>query len=95
MDWQHVNFPSQEKIKMQTSVGKVMCAAFWDRKRVVLLDFLEPNPTINSDPYLVTLTKLKAGISRIRLEKTTFLLQHCSTRPPASLKTMKQVADLA
>jgi transposase len=60
---------------------------------VILLDFLEPAQTINSDRYIVTLTKLKAQISRIRLEnKTTFLLQHDNARPHTSLKTMGHVA---
>jgi hypothetical protein len=30
---------------------------------VILLDFLEPGQTINSDCYITTLTKLKAQIS--------------------------------
>jgi len=48
MEWQHVNSPSEKKFKMQSSVGKVMCAFFWNRKGVILLDFLEPKQNINS-----------------------------------------------
>ena len=74
---------------MLPSVGKVMCTVFWDRKGVILLDFLEPGHTINSDCYITTLTKLKARISRDRPEKqTTFLLQHDNARPHTSLKTV-------
>jgi len=40
-----------------------MCTVFWDRKGVILLDFLEPGQTINSDRNIATLTKLKARIS--------------------------------
>ena len=44
---------------MQPSAGKVMYT-IWDRKRVILLDFLEHGHTINTASYTVTLTKLKA-----------------------------------
>jgi len=66
-----VNSPSKKKFKMLPSAGKVMCIVFWDRKGVILLNFLEPGQTINSDCYIVTLTKLKARISRVRPEKKT------------------------
>ena len=52
--------PSKKKFKMLPSAGKVMCTVFSDRKGVILLDFLEPGQTINSDRYIVMLTKLKA-----------------------------------
>jgi histone-lysine N-methyltransferase SETMAR len=71
-----------------------MCTVFWDRKGVILLDFLQPGQTINSDRYIATLTKLKARISRVRPEKkTTFLLQHDTARPHTSLRTMGHVAQ--
>jgi len=72
-----------------------MCTVFWDRKGVILLDFLEPGQTINSGRYIVTMTKLKAWISRVRpKKKTTFLLQHDSARPHTSLKTMEHTVNL-
>jgi len=40
MKWRHVESPSKKKFKMLLSVGKVMCTVFWDRKGVILLDFL-------------------------------------------------------
>ena len=95
MEWPHVNSPSKKKFKTLLSVGKVMGTVFWARKGVILLDFLEPGQTINSDHYIVTLTKLKARISRVRPEKrTTFLLQHDNTRPHTSLKTVEHIVKL-
>jgi len=96
MEWRHVNSPSKKKFKTLPSADKVMCTVFWDRKRVILLDFLEPGQTINSDRYIATLTKLKARISRVRPEKkkTTFLLQHDNVRPHTSLKTVEHIANL-
>jgi len=49
MEWRHVNSPSKKKFKTLPSAGKVMCTVFWDRKGVILLDFLKPEQTINSD----------------------------------------------
>jgi transposase len=70
-----------------------MCTVFWDGKGLSLPDFLGPEQTISSDHYIATLTKLKAGISRVMAEKkTAFLLQHDNARPHASLKTKGHVA---
>ena len=94
-EWRHVNSPSKKKVKMLPSEGKVMCTVLWDRKRVILLDFLEPGQTINSYRYIATLTKLKTRISRVRPEKkTTFLLQHDNAKPHTSLKTVEHIVNL-
>ena len=62
---------------------------------MILLDFLEPRQTINSDSYIATLTKLKAQISTVRPQKkTTFLLQHDNARPHTSLKTVEHIVNL-
>jgi len=80
---------------MQPSVGEVMHTVSWDRKGVILLDFLELGQTIISDCYIVMMTELNAQISRVRPEeKVAFLLQHSSTKICTSLKTMKHTANL-
>jgi len=95
MEWRHVNSPSTKKFKTLPSVGKVMYTVFWDRKGAILLHFLEPGQTINSDRYIATVTQLKARISRVRPEKkTTFLLQHDNARPHTSLKTVEHIVNL-
>jgi histone-lysine N-methyltransferase SETMAR len=96
MEWRHVNSPSKKQYKMLPSVGKLMCTVFWERKGVILLGFLEPGQTVNSDYYIVTLTKLKAQISRVRPEKkTAYLLQHDNARPHTSLNTMEHIVNLS
>jgi hypothetical protein len=61
---------------------------------VILLDFVEPGQTINSERYIVMLTKLKAWISRVRPEKKiTFLLRHRKARPLTSSKTVEHIAN--
>ena len=90
-----MNSPTKKKFKMLPSAGKVMCTIFWGRKGVILLDFLEARQTINSDCYIVTLTKLRAQISRVRPEKKTiFLLQHDNARPHTVLKTVEHNVNL-
>ena len=49
MEWHWPGSPTQKKFKMQKSAGKVMCTVFWDSKGVILLDFLEPGTTVNSE----------------------------------------------
>ena len=62
---------------------------------MILLDFLEPGQTIDSDRYITMLTKLKARISRVRPEKkTTFFLQHNNARLHTSLKTVEHIVNL-
>ena len=88
IEWQCVNFPLNKTFKTQPSIGKAMCIVFWDTVRVITLDFLEPEQTVNSDCYIATLTKLTAQISRVRPEKkTNFLLHYDNTRPHTSLNT--------
>ena len=90
-----MNSPSKKKFKTLPAVGKVMCNVFWDRRVVILLDFLEPGQTIISDHYMATLTKLKVQFSRVRPEKrTNFLLQHDKARPHTSLKTVEHIVNL-
>ena len=55
MSWEHVK---KKKLKTQPSADKVMCTFFWDKKEVILLDFLEPKQAINSERHIRPLTKL-------------------------------------
>ena len=40
---------------------------FWDAQGIILLDFLEPGTTVNSERYITTLIKLKGKIAHTRL----------------------------
>jgi len=94
MEWQCVNSSLKKKLKTQPSTGKVMCTAFSNRKGVMLLDFLKPGQTINSDHYNTMMTNLKAQTSRAGPgKKTIFLLQHDNTRPHTSLKTVEHIIN--
>ena len=41
-------FPSEKKLKMQSSVGKGMWIVLWDKTMVICLDFLEQGQTVIS-----------------------------------------------
>ena len=91
MERQHVNSTLKKKFKMQSLVSKVMRAISCDRKGAVLLNFMEPEQTINSDHY-VARWRFKVAV---RPEKnTTFLLQCNNARPHISLKTIKHTVSL-
>ena len=95
MKWGNMNSPLKEMFKTQPSVGRVTCTAFWDRKGMILMDFLEPRQTITCDCYIAMLTKWKAQTSRVSpKEKTTFFLQHNNTTSHTSLKTVECIARL-
>ncbi|KAJ4447519.1 hypothetical protein ANN_09526 [Periplaneta americana] len=40
MHWRHSGSPVRTKFKQTLSVQKVMCTVFWDRKGILLIDFL-------------------------------------------------------
>ena len=90
-----VSFPSKKKFKMQPSGGEVMCTVFCGSKGVILLDFLEPRQTMNSDCSIAMMTELKASTSGVRSEKmTNFLLQCSNARPHTSLKITVCIANI-
>jgi len=57
-------FPTEEKFKMQLSVGKAMCTLM-RLERADPFDFVESGQTIRSDSYIAMLTKLKDQTSRV------------------------------
>jgi len=58
MEWRHTSLPTKMKFKQTTSTQKIMCTVFWDRKGVLLLDFLPRGSTINAGVCCNTLQKL-------------------------------------
>jgi histone-lysine N-methyltransferase SETMAR len=93
MEWRHPDSTRKMEFRTLISEWKVMCTVFWDRRVVILLDFLEPRESVNSECYETTLTKLKARNSRVRPKKqTTFRLLHDNARPHTSLATTAHFA---
>ena len=88
--WQHSSSPKSRKFKQAQSAGKVMAAVFWDRKRVLLVDFMATGTTINADRYCETLPKFGPAIQNQRkgmLSKGVSIL-HDNARPNAACQTV-------
>ena len=53
-----VTWTTHQRKSSRCSPQWVMCTVFWNRTGMILLDFLEPTQSINSDSYITALTKL-------------------------------------
>ena len=49
--WKHADSPPSKKFRAIASAGKVMASVFWDKHRVIHVDFLSRGATINSEYY--------------------------------------------
>jgi hypothetical protein len=51
MEWRHTPSPIKKKFKQTISTHKIMRTVFWDRKCVLLVEFLPQGSTINTGVY--------------------------------------------
>ncbi|KAJ4435424.1 hypothetical protein ANN_18039 [Periplaneta americana] len=89
MHWRHSGSPVRTKFKQTLSVRKVMCTVFWDRKGILLIDFLPRGETVNADRYCETLRKLRRAIRNKRRGMLTagVVLLHDNARPHTARRT--------
>lgn len=89
MHWRHSGSPVRTKFKQTLSVRKVMCTVFWDRKGILLIDFLPRGETVNADRYCETLRKLRRAIQNKRRGMLTagVVLLHDNARPHTARRT--------
>ena len=84
LQWHHTHSPRTEKFKTSISVKKKnMASIFWDRKVILLVDFMPPGSAINAAAYCDTLTRLRRAIRnkmRGMLSRGVCLL-HDNARP--------------
>ncbi|KAJ4429991.1 hypothetical protein ANN_22195 [Periplaneta americana] len=80
---------ARTKFKQTLSVRKVMCTVFWDRKGILLIDFLPRGETVNADRYCETLRKLRRAIQNKRRGMLTagVVLLHDNARPHTARRT--------
>ena len=89
-EWRHSSSPKPRKFKTTQSAGKVMATVFWDRKGVLVVDFMAHGTTINADRYCETLKKLRRAIQNWRrgmLTKGVCLL-HDNAQPHVARQTV-------
>ena len=81
--------PKAKKFKQASSVRKIMATVFWDRKRILLTDFLECGLTINADAYCEPVGKLRRAIQNKRsgMLSSWILLLHDNARPHTAART--------
>jgi hypothetical protein len=71
-----------------------MATVFWDRKRVLLLEFMQQGPTITSQVYCRTLKKLHRVIQnkRRRMPTSSVVLLHDKEHPHIAARTQALMA---
>lgn len=86
MEWRHSQSPKKQKFKTTLSTRKIMCTVFWDRKGILLVDFLPRGDTINAERYCETLRKLRRAIQNKRrgMLSEGIVLIHDNARPHAA-----------
>lgn len=87
--WKHPSSPRAKKFKQILSAGKIMASVFWDRKGVLLCEFLPRGTTINADRYCETLKKLRRAIQNKRrgMLRKGVRFHHDNARPHTANRT--------
>ena len=83
LQWRHTHSPRTKKFETSISVKKIMASIFWDRKAILLVDFMPPGTTVNAAAYCDTLTQLRQAIQnkRRRMLSGGVCLLHDNARP--------------
>lgn len=95
MEWRHSSSPRKVKFKQTISAQKIMCTVFWDRKGVLLVDFLTRGDTINAAAYCETLQKLRRAIQNKRrgMLSAGVVLLHDNARPHTANRTQDLITS--
>jgi hypothetical protein len=87
--WMHTHSPNKpRKSKQSLANRKLTATVFWDRKGVLLSEFMEPGTTITSETYCETLKKLHRAIENKRrgMLMSGVVLLHDNACPQALLQ---------
>jgi len=87
--WRNSSSLKAKKFKPASSVRKIMATIFWDRKGILLIDFLERGLTINADAYCETARKLRWAIQNKRrgMLCSGSVLLHDNAQPHTAART--------
>ena len=87
--WKHPSSPRPKKFKQILSAGKIMASVFWDRKGILLCEFMPCGTTINADRYCETLKNLRRAIQNKRRGMLTkgVRFHHDNARPHTANRT--------
>ncbi|GFX08887.1 uncharacterized protein TNCV_2965981 [Trichonephila clavipes] len=95
MHWRYSGSPVRTKFKQILSVRKMMCTVFWDRKGILLIDFLPRGETLNVDRYCETLRKLRRAIQNKRrgMLNAGVVLLRDNARPHTARRTIAVLTE--
>jgi histone-lysine N-methyltransferase SETMAR len=96
LEWHHPRSPSKpRKFKQTLSTRKIMATVFWDRKGVLLIEFMPQSITINAESYCATLRRLRYAIQSRRrgLMSSGVMLLHDNARPHAAARTQAMLQE--
>jgi len=93
--WKHATSPTPRKFKQTLSAGKVMATVFWDRKGLLLCEFMPTGTTITADRYCQTLKNLRRAIQNKRRGMLTkgIRFHHDNARPHTARVTTALIKD--
>ncbi|UYV62910.1 hypothetical protein LAZ67_2002419 [Cordylochernes scorpioides] len=93
--WNHISSPKPLKFKQTLSAGKLMATVFWDRKGLLLCDFMRLGTTINSHRYCKTLKQLRRAIQNKRRGMLTkgVRFHHDNARPHTARQTTALIEE--
>ena len=91
----HTGSPKRKMFKQTFPTRKIMCAVFWDRQGVLLVEFLPRGTKINSAVYCETLKKLRRATQNKRrgMLSATILLLHDNARPHSTAQTQNLITS--
>jgi hypothetical protein len=98
LEWQHPPSPSKlRKFKQTLSTRKIMATVFWDRKGVLLVEFMPQGIAINAESYCETLRRLRYDIQSRRrgLLSSGVMLPHDNARPHAAARTQAMLQEFS
>jgi len=90
MEWRHTSSPTKTKFKQTTSTRNIMCTTFWDRKGILLVDFLPEGSTINAGVCCNTLQKSHCMIQNKRcgMLRWGVVMFHDNTPPHTAMQNL-------
>jgi hypothetical protein len=83
---------NKEKIQTDISTPKIMCTVFWDRKGVLLVEFLPHGSTINAGVYCNTLKTSAIQNKRHGMLSRGTVMLHDNVRPHTVAATRDLIA---
>jgi hypothetical protein len=78
-----------KKFKQMLSARKLMETLFWDRKEVLMVEFMQQGTTVTSEMYCETPKKLRTAIQRKRCGMLTYsvVFLHDNALPHTAART--------